>query len=162
MLILDEPTTALDILTQRNIMDVLKALRQELDFALIFISHDLALAAELADRVATMYAGTIVELGAVETLFHRPAHPYTIGLIRAVPTLADQQDELTSIPGSPPDLIELPTGCAFHPRCPLASDRCRAEEPPLIAIPSGQTVACWHWPQAQALQGAIYHTEVPA
>jgi peptide/nickel transport system ATP-binding protein len=154
LLIMDEPTTALDILTQRNIMDVLKELRQKLDFALIFISHDLSLAAELADRVATCYAGQIVEVGEVYTVFKTPHHPYTIGLINAVPTLATKREDLTSIPGSPPDQISLPTGCKFHPRCPLADARCKAEEPPLEETSEpGHQVACWHWRTArQALQ----------
>jgi peptide/nickel transport system ATP-binding protein len=150
LLILDEPTTALDILTQRNIMDVLKELRQELDFSLIFISHDLSLAAELADRVATVYAGKIVETGDVFTMFRNPHHPYTIGLIKAVPTLATDRSELASIPGSPPDLIELPSGCKFHPRCPLAIEKCREEEPELLDVGPGHSAACWRWPEARA------------
>jgi peptide/nickel transport system ATP-binding protein len=145
LLILDEPTTALDILTQRNIMDVLKELRTKLDFSLIFISHDLSLAAELADRVATVYAGKIVEIADVETTFNAPTHPYTIGLINAVPTLQGTKDDLTSIPGSPPDLIDLPTGCKFHPRCPLADQQCKQKEPPLESIKPGHQVACWNW-----------------
>lgn len=145
LLILDEPTTALDILTQRNIMDVLKDLRQKLDFSLIFISHDLSLAAELADRVATVYAGKIVETSDVVTTFREPRHPYTIGLINAVPTLRGQKEDLTSIPGSPPDLIELPSGCKFHPRCPLADHQCRESEPELETISPGHQAACWHW-----------------
>jgi peptide/nickel transport system ATP-binding protein len=149
LLILDEPTTALDILTQRNIMDVLKDLRSKLDFSLIFISHDLSLAAELADRVATVYAGKIVELGDVQTIFHAPVHPYTIGLINAVPTLAGTREELTSIPGSPPDLIDLPTGCKFHPRCPIADVRSREQEPELAQVGSGHQVACWNWQHAR-------------
>src|SRR6185503_2395838 len=103
LLILDEPTTALDILTQRSIMDVLKDLRQKLGFAMLFISHDLALAAELADRVATVYAGKIIEIGDVRTIFRKPYHPYTIGLINAVPTLTSDKSTLISVPGSPPD-----------------------------------------------------------
>ena len=149
LLILDEPTTALDILTQRNIMDVLKDLRSKLAFSLIFISHDLSLAAELADRVATVYAGKIVELADVQTIFHAPLHPYTIGLINAVPTLAGTRAELTSIPGSPPDLIDLPTGCKFHPRCPLADARSREQEPELVLVGSGHQVACWNWQHAR-------------
>jgi peptide/nickel transport system ATP-binding protein len=145
LLILDEPTTALDILTQRNIMDVLKELRGKLDFSLVFISHDLSLAAELADRVATVYAGKIVELADVVTTFKTPAHPYTIGLINAVPTLQGAKEDLTSIPGSPPDLIELPSGCKFHPRCPRADARCKRDEPELEAIAPGHQVACWNW-----------------
>jgi len=150
LIIMDEPTTALDILTQRNIMDVLNALRKQLDFSLIFISHDLSLAAELADRVATMYAGIIVELSSVHTIFMNPHHPYTIGLINAVPTLAGTKDELVSIPGQPPDLIDLPTGCKFHPRCPLVEERCRREEPPLEDIAPNHSVACWRWRDARS------------
>jgi peptide/nickel transport system ATP-binding protein len=149
VIIMDEPTTALDILTQRNIMDVLNALRKELDFSLMFISHDLSLAAELADRVATMYAGVIVEMSTVHTIFMNPFHPYTIGLINAVPTLLGTKESLTSIPGQPPDLIDLPSGCKFHPRCPLADERCRKEEPALEEIASGHGVACWRWREAR-------------
>lgn len=135
VLILDEPTTALDILTQRAIIDVLRELRRELDFSLIFISHDLSLAAELADRVATMYAGALVETGDVYEIFEQPCHPYTLALTRAVPTLTDEMRALASIPGSPPDLIDLPPGCAFHPRCSFANARCRREQPPLSPSP---------------------------
>jgi peptide/nickel transport system ATP-binding protein len=149
LLILDEPTTALDILTQRNIMDVLKELRQKFGFSMLFISHDLALAAELADRVATVYAGQIIEIGDVRTIFRNPGHPYTIGLIKAVPTLTSDRSALVSVPGSPPDLIQLPTGCKFHPRCPLADQRSREEEPPLVEIAPGHHVACWHWTEAR-------------
>src|SRR5215213_6204457 len=130
---------------QRVIIEVLMDLKDEHRFAMIFVSHDLSLAAELADRVATTYAGRIVELGAVEQLFYHPRHPYTIGLLDAVPTLAGEQQELSSIPGSPPDLIDLPTGCKFHPRCPYATDKCREEDPPLIEVAPAQTAACWHW-----------------
>jgi peptide/nickel transport system ATP-binding protein len=149
LLILDEPTTALDILTQRNIMDVLKELRQKLGFSMVFISHDLALAAELADRVATVYAGEIIEIGNVRTIFRQPYHPYTIGLIQAVPTLTSDKSSLVSVPGSPPDLIQLPTGCKFHPRCPLADERSYNEEPKLTEVEPGHQVACWQWPHAR-------------
>lgn len=149
LLILDEPTTALDILTQRNIMDVLKELRQKLGFSMVFISHDLALAAELADRVATVYAGKIIEIGDVRTIFRHPYHPYTIGLIQAVPTLTSDKSSLISVPGSPPDLIQLPTGCKFHPRCPLADERSHREEPQLTEVEPGHQVACWHWTHAR-------------
>jgi peptide/nickel transport system ATP-binding protein len=145
VLILDEPTTALDVLTQRAIIEVLRKLKEDFRFAMIFVSHDLSLAAELADRVATTYAGRIVELGDVEQVFYSPRHPYTVGLLDAVPTLAGEQQELSSIPGSPPDLVDLPSGCKFHPRCPYATDKCRDEDPPLIDVAPGQTAACWHW-----------------
>ncbi len=150
MLILDEPTTALDILTQRNIMDVLKDLRGKLNFSLVFISHDLSLAAELADRIATVYAGRIVELGNVYDTFQNPQHPYTIGLMSAVPTLTTHRDHVSSIPGSPPDLIDMPSGCKFHPRCPLAVEQCKREEPPLIPTTDDEHLAaCWRWMDAK-------------
>jgi len=144
VIILDEPTTALDILTQRTILELLKSLKAEMGFSLMFISHDLSIAAELADRVATMYAGAIVELGPVYDIFYRPAHPYTLGLIRAVPTVTGDFEDLISIPGSPPDLIDLPPGCKFHIRCPYATDRCREEEPVLKPYGPDHSVACFH------------------
>ena len=147
VVILDEPTTALDILTQRAIIEVLRALRQELDFAMIFISHDLALAAELADRVATMYAGRVVEQGDVRDIFYRPRHPYTVGLIKAVPPVVGDLPEIASIPGAPPSLLLLPSGCSFHPRCPYARDRCAEEEPLLGGVGEGHEVACHYWPE---------------
>jgi peptide/nickel transport system ATP-binding protein len=149
VLILDEPTTALDILTQRAIIDVLRRLKERLGFAMLFISHDLSLAAELADRVATMYAGRIVELGPVDDIFYRPAHPYTRALLDAVPTLSGETEALRSIPGSPPDLRNLPPGCPFHPRCAVAIERCRAEEIPTVAVSPGQTVACLRWQEVR-------------
>ncbi len=145
LVILDEPTTALDILTQRSVIDVLRDLKSKMDFSLILISHDLSLAAELADRVATMYAGKLVEVASVWDAYYTPYHPYTAGLIHAVPTLAGEREELISIPGSPPDLIDPPSGCAFHPRCPYATKKCRREEPTLITPSPEHQVACWHW-----------------
>jgi peptide/nickel transport system ATP-binding protein len=149
ILILDEPTTALDILTQRTIIDLLRRLKEQEQFGMIFISHDLALAAELADRVATMYAGKIVEIGPVYDIFYQPRHPYTLGLIRAVPTVTGDFEELASIPGSTPDLINLPTGCTFHPRCTFASQKCQVEEPPLERTGTEHYAACWHWQDVQ-------------
>lgn len=145
ILILDEPTTALDILTQRTIIELLRRLKDEFQFTMIFISHDLSIAAELADRVATMYAGQIVELCDVYEAFSRPRHPYTLGLIRAVPTLHGGAEALSSIPGSPPDLVEMPPGCKFRPRCPFATERCLQEEPVLTTVAEGHQVSCHHW-----------------
>jgi len=145
ILILDEPTTALDILTQRTIIGLLRRLKEEQHFTMIFISHDLAIAAELADRVATMYAGRVVEIGKTEDLFYHPRHPYTLGLIRAVPTVTGGFEELASIPGSPPDLINLPSGCKFHPRCPFATDKCIQQEPELEQVGDRHFTACWNW-----------------
>jgi peptide/nickel transport system ATP-binding protein len=144
IVILDEPTTALDILTQRAIIDVLNEMQDRLGFSIIFISHDLALAAEMADRVATMYAGEIVELGPVNEIFYRPLHPYTLGLLQSVPKLGTAQEDLISIPGSPPNLINPPSGCKFHPRCRFATEKCEREDPPLVEHDAGHLAACWH------------------
>jgi peptide/nickel transport system ATP-binding protein len=150
VLILDEPTTALDVLTQRTVIDVLRRLKEELGFAMIFITHDLAVAAELADRVATMYAGRIIEIGPVDEIFYRASHPYSLGLIRAVPTVTGAFADLTSIEGSPPDLINPPSGCKFHPRCIYATQRSREEEPELVRIGGNHYVACHNWQAVRA------------
>jgi peptide/nickel transport system ATP-binding protein len=142
ILILDEPTTALDILTQRNIIELLRIIKEDMGLSMVFISHDLSLAAELADRVATMYAGAIVELGNVNDIFYRPRHPYTLGLIKAVPTVSSSFRELYSIPGSPPDLINLTPGCKFYPRCEYKIKDCERIEPTLVEVESGHFVAC--------------------
>ena len=154
IVILDEPTTALDILTQRTIIDLLRRMKEEQQFTMLFISHDLAIAAELADRVATMYAGKVIELGSAEDIFYRPRHPYTLGLIRAVPKVSGSFEELSSIPGSPPDLIDLPSGCKFHPRCAFATDKCVQHEPALETVGPGHEAACWHWEQVASEQVA--------
>jgi peptide/nickel transport system ATP-binding protein len=145
LIILDEPTTALDILTQRAIIDVIRSLRQRLRFTMLFISHDLSLAAELADRVATMYAGELVEIGNVRDVFYRAKHPYTVGLLNAVPPIAGEEFvPLTAIPGSPPNLLAMPAGCSFHPRCPYATELCARQAPPLFTVGDGHQAACFH------------------
>ena len=144
VVIMDEPTTAVDILTQRSILDVLQVLRAELNFSIIFISHDLAVAAEIADTVATMYAGEIVEQGPVNEVFYRPRHAYTLSLLKAAPRLSTGREELMSIPGSPPDLISPPSGCKFHPRCPFATQVCIDVVPPLVQKEQRHLVACHH------------------
>ncbi len=146
VVILDEPTTALDILTQRAIIDLLKELRDKLGFSMIFISHDLSIAAELADRMLTMYAGRVVERAKVDDMFYRPRHPYSVGLLRAVPRVSGTLGKVVSIPGSPPDLIRLPPGCAYAPRCPFVIDACREAEPPLIPVDTPEhDAACIRW-----------------
>jgi peptide/nickel transport system ATP-binding protein len=144
VVLLDEPTTALDILTQRAIIDVLEDMQRQLNLSIIFISHDLALAAEMADRVATMYAGEIVEEGTVEDIFYRSLHPYTLGLIRSVPKLNPEENSLMSIPGEPPDLVNPPSGCKFHPRCQFATEKCKVDAPALVEYAPGHRAACWH------------------
>ncbi|GAA4681775.1 ABC transporter ATP-binding protein [Phytohabitans rumicis] len=144
ILVLDEPTTALDILTQRAIVNVLHGLREELGFAMIFVSHDLPLAAELADRVATMYAGRVIELGGVRDIFYQPRHPYTVGLLKAVPPVVGDLPELASIPGGPPSLLNLPPGCPFHPRCEYARRDCTETDPELASVGVRHETACHH------------------
>ncbi len=159
IVILDEPTTALDILTQRAIIDVLKEMQARLGFSIIFISHDLALAAEMADRVATTYAGKIVELGGVNDMFYRPLHPYTLGLLRSVPKLTQGADELGGIEGEPPNLIHPPSGCKFHPRCPFATDQCMTEEPPLVEYEPNHSAACWHTDKVIEARAKFFEAE---
>jgi oligopeptide transport system ATP-binding protein len=146
VLIADEPTTALDVTVQAQIMALLRSLRSEYDMAVVLITHDLALVAEEADRVAVMYAGNIVETGLVSEVFANPRHPYTKGLLDSVPVNAVRGDELKSIGGSPPDLHSIPQGCAYQARCPLVQDVCRTTRPPLNPVGSKHRSAC-HFPQ---------------
>jgi peptide/nickel transport system ATP-binding protein len=144
LVIMDEPTTALDVVTQREIINELAELRARFGFAMIFITHDLSLLVELADEIAVMYAGMIVERAPAEALYSAPRHPYTLGLLSSSPPLHGARVELEGIPGSPPDLAEMPTGCSFHQRCPYRMDRCVTDVPPLMPIDgSGRVVACW-------------------
>lgn len=142
LLIADEPTTALDVTVQAQIMRLLKDLQHNNHMGLILISHDLGVVAENADVVAVMYAGHIIETGDVETVFKNPAHPYTIGLMASIPSAIHNTDRLQSIKGLPPNLTDPPNGCAFHPRCPMATDLCRAEKPPLIEVAPRRMSAC--------------------
>jgi len=156
LLIADEPTTALDVTIQAQILEVLKLAQDETHAATILITHDLGLIAEMADRVIVMYAGKIVELGDVRTIFAAPRHPYTIGLMESLPRLTVDEDWLRPIPGQPPSLINRPPGCPFHPRCFLSQGRvrCREEEPPLrpIATGMGPHLSACHF--AEELEGA--------
>jgi len=142
LVLLDEPTTALDVLTQREILILLGELKTKYSLTYMLITHDIALVADLADRVAVIYAGRIVEDSSIDNIFYEPKHPYTIGLLRAVPKLGEFK-EPEVIPGSTPDYRRLPPGCKFNPRCPFAMDVCRKEEPPLVEIDKGRFVACW-------------------
>jgi peptide/nickel transport system ATP-binding protein len=144
LVIMDEPTTALDVVTQREIISELFELRARFGFAMIFITHDLSLLTELADEIAVMYAGVLMERASAQELYEAPRHPYTLGLLDSFPPMHGVRTELSGIPGSPPDLAHLPTGCSFHPRCPYAMARCTNETPPIIEIEqSGRSVACW-------------------
>lgn len=144
LLIADEPTTALDVTIQAQIVDLIKHLKAEMNMAAIWITHDLALLAGLADRIFVMYAGQIVEQAPLRQLYYEPRHPYTIGLLNSLPRLdADQPQRLQAIEGFPPDLMNYPQGCPFASRCPHVIDRCHQEDPPLELVGDNHTVACW-------------------
>lgn len=142
LLIADEPTTALDVTIQARILELLDDLRRERELALLLITHDLGVVAQVADRVAVMYAGRIVEEGPSAKLLSRPAHPYTVGLLRSIPDPDRPGDRLEAIPGSVPPPHAWPSGCRFHPRCTVALDRCRGDSPPLMEAPVTRA-ACW-------------------
>jgi len=147
LLIADEPTTALDVTIQAQILDLMRGVQAELGTSIILITHDLGVVAEMATRVAVMYAGQIVEESDIRTLFHEPKHPYTVGLIGSIPVLGEVKDELYTIPGGVPNLIGLPPGCRFAPRCRARVEQglkvCVHEIPPLKAIAPGHQVRCW-------------------
>jgi peptide/nickel transport system ATP-binding protein len=151
LLIADEPTTALDVTIQAQILDLLRGLRDETGTAILLITHDLGVIAELADEVIVMYAGKVVERAPVAALFETPQHPYTVGLLGAVPRLESTARRLASIEGAVPNLSAPPSGCRFHPRCPFAVARCRSEEPLLAEMLPGQFAACWRAPLDQML-----------
>ncbi|HKU95949.1 MAG TPA: ABC transporter ATP-binding protein [Vineibacter sp.] len=149
LLIADEPTTALDVTIQAQILDLLQDLQRRLGMAVLIITHDLGVIAEVADDVLVMYAGKIVESAAVGDLFADPQHPYTIGLLGSIPRLDVERERLATIEGTVPSPDKQPAGCRFSPRCPFADRRCREEPPPLRDIASGHRVACWHAPIEQ-------------
>jgi peptide/nickel transport system ATP-binding protein len=146
LLIADEPTTALDVTIQAQILDLLRRLRDETGTAIVLITHDLGVIAELAHDVVIMYAGKIVERGSVKRLFAWPQHPYTIGLLGAIPQLHRARARLATIDGTVPSLADLPEGCRFAARCPFADAQCRASEPPMREMEDGHAVACWRAP----------------
>jgi oligopeptide/dipeptide ABC transporter ATP-binding protein len=142
LLIADEPTTALDVTIEAQILDLIDDLNQKLNTALLLITHDMGVIAEMCDRVAVMYGGNIVEYADVRTLFEEPRHPYTVGLLGSIPSLAVEKEDLKIIPGSVPDLINPPAGCRFHPRCSGCKEICRRDKPELVDLGDGHLVAC--------------------
>ncbi len=142
LLIADEPTTALDVTVQAQVLDLLKRLQEQAGMGLVLITHDLSVARMVADKVAVMYAGRLVEQAPARALFRAPAHPYTLGLTRSTPRQAGTDEPLQPIGGSPPDLRALPAGCAFHPRCPSAADLCRRDMPRPVAVAHGHVSEC--------------------
>jgi len=142
LIVADEPTTALDVSIQAQIIQLLKRLCREHGTAVMLVTHDMGVIAETADRVAVMYAGRIVEIGPVADVIHRPQHPYTVGLMGSIPSIVEERDRLTQIDGAMPRLDAIPAGCAFHPRCPHAFERCRRERPELV-LAGATRAACW-------------------
>ncbi len=145
LIIADEPTTALDVTVQAQVMDLLATLQSELAMGLILITHDLGVVADVADRIAVMYAGRIVETAPVHDIYKAPAHPYTKGLLESIPRLDQKGRELYAIKGLPPNLMDIPPGCAFNPRCPMARDICRRDVPPLYEVSPERRSACHFW-----------------
>jgi oligopeptide/dipeptide ABC transporter ATP-binding protein len=143
LLIADEPTTSLDLTIQAQYLGLLQELQQRHRLAMIFVTHDLGIVARICDRVAVMYGGRIVEIGPVRRLFTAPAHPYTRALLDAIPRLGARRDRLAAIEGQPPDLVSLPPGCAFAPRCPDVMDRCRTQAPPQSRVGADHATRCW-------------------
>jgi oligopeptide transport system ATP-binding protein len=144
LLIADEPTTALDVTIQAQILDLMRALRQELGMSIMLITHDLGVVANMAERVVVMYAGKIVEEATMHDAFNRPMHPYTNGLLNSIPRLEHDVDKLQVIAGTVPNLLYLPEGCHFHPRCPYAQDKCREVQPTLTEVASAHRASCWY------------------
>ena len=142
LLIADEPTTALDVIVEAQFLDLLNELRQQFNLTILLISHNIGIVAQMADRVTVMYGGRLAETGSVEAVFADPRHPYTQGLLTSIPNIKLDQPELHTMPGAPPDLVDPPCGCVFHPRCPRVMDKCRIEIPPSFNDKS-HLAACW-------------------
>jgi len=145
LLIADEPTTALDVTIQAQILALMKQMQREYNTAIMFITHDLGVIAEMSDRVLVMYAGQVMEEASVAPLFNDPLHPYTQGLLRSKPQIMSDQQRLYVIPGMVPNLLERPSGCQFHPRCPFAEERCTDACPELFTLPDGRKSRCWRY-----------------
>nr|WP_180218535.1 ABC transporter ATP-binding protein [Streptomyces albus] len=145
LIIADEPTTALDVTVQAQVMELLADLQREFNMGLILITHDLGVVADVADKIAVMYAGRIVETAGVKELYRSPAHPYTKGLLDSIPRLDQKGRQLNVIRGMPPNLLEIPPGCPYNPRCPLARAVCRADDPPLYDVAAHRASACHFW-----------------
>jgi peptide/nickel transport system ATP-binding protein len=144
LIIADEPTTALDVIVQDRILSQLKDIQKRMDMSMIYISHDIAVIAEVSDRIGVMYAGRMAELADAKDIFTTPIHPYTYALMGAFPSIKGKKKSLSTLPGEPPDLLNPPSGCRFHPRCPRATAQCQQETPPFIEHRSDHFAACWH------------------
>ena len=155
VIIADEPTTALDVIVQDQILKELKRIQAELGMSIIYISHDIAVIAEVTDSLGVMYAGKLVEWGPTADVFSHPRHPYAYLLLRSTPSITGPRRKLAPLEGEPPDLLAPPTGCRFHPRCPFATDQCVTEEPPLAEVRPNHKVACWNHEDVPELEEAL-------
>jgi len=144
LIIADEPTTALDVIVQDSLLREMIELQKKLNMSMIYISHDIAVIAEVTDRIGVMYAGRLAEFGTATEIFKHPLHPYTFGLMSAFPSIIGPKRELITLPGEPPDLISPPDGCRFHPRCPFATEVCSQQDPEFRDMGGGHFAACWH------------------
>jgi peptide/nickel transport system ATP-binding protein len=167
LIIADEPTTALDVTIEAKILEQLEELADEFDTAIQLITHDLGVIAEICDRVMVMYAGKPVEKAPVDDLYYDPKHPYTVGLMSSIPRIGDTRDRLQTIPGTMPDMIDVPSGCSFHPRCPYAEEACTRTEPSLVDTETGaeatasteHSAACLEY-TGDLMEGLTYEVSV--
>ena len=143
VIVADEPTTALDVIVQDRILRQIKEIQTDLNMSMIYITHDIAVVAEITDRIGVMYAGKLVELGSTADVFERPIHPYTKALLSVFPSIRGEKRPLATLGGEPPNLVDPPTGCRFHPRCPYATAICQQEEPPIV-VRDGHWAVCWN------------------
>jgi peptide/nickel transport system ATP-binding protein len=155
LVIMDEPTSALDVVAQRSLMVQIKQLQQRLGFAVVFVTHDMSLVSHFSDRLLVMYAGQVVEAGPTRTVFDTPAHPYSRGLLEAFPSIRGPRVELAGIPGSPPELARLPSGCRFHPRCPVAQPDCSDTAPSLYDVGVAQARCLLHAPGESGIEARV-------
>ncbi|HSJ35221.1 MAG TPA: ABC transporter ATP-binding protein [Acidimicrobiia bacterium] len=155
LIIADEPTTALDVIVQDQILKELKRIQREMGMSIIYISHDIAVIAEVTDSLGVMYAGKLVEYGPTDEVFAYPRHPYAYLLLRSTPSITGPRRQLAPLEGEPPSLENPPTGCRFHPRCPFATEKCVTDEPPLVEIMPNRKVACWNHEDVPALKEAL-------
>ncbi|MFZ6028152.1 MAG: ABC transporter ATP-binding protein [Chloroflexota bacterium] len=144
LIVADEPTTALDVIVQDQVLRELRRIQQEMGMSMIYISHDIAVIAEVADRIGVMYAGRMVELADTRTIFQSPRHPYTAALLSSFPSIVGPRTDLVALPGDPPDLLMPPAGCRFHPRCPFVTEQCMQEKPCLESVGRDHWAACWN------------------
>jgi peptide/nickel transport system ATP-binding protein len=159
-IIADEPTTALDVVVQKDVLSLIRDLQKQMGASVIFVTHDMSVHANMADRVGIIYAGRLVEEAPTRQLFTAPKHPYTAHLVASLPRIGDTTQR-PALEGRPPNLADPPHGCRFHPRCPLAIEKCRLEVPPLATVAPGQRSACWRWDDVVPLPGSIPAARIP-